>query len=51
MHLARNAVTPKIPSKHVVIDGEDLLYKVQWLWSSLYRLLANQYVKHLKTKY
>ena len=50
MHLTRNAITPKTPSKYVIIDDRTLLYKVQWLWNSSYPNLANQYVKYLKTK-
>ena len=50
-HLTRNAVTPKTPSKHVVIDVGTLLHKFQWLWNSSYHDLENQYVKHLKAKH
>ena len=50
-HLTRNVITPKTPSKYVIIDGRALLYKVQWLWNSSYHDLANQYVKYLKIKH
>ena len=50
-HLTWNGITPKTPSKYVIIDGGALLYKVQWLRNSSYHDLANQYVKYLKTKH